>query len=50
VGVLFGCFRVPDASTAAAVLERLGGQTDQDAPLLDAVAGKGSNRGHLLKL
>jgi hypothetical protein len=41
VGVLFDYFRAPDASTAAAVLERLGGPRDPDAPLLDAVAGKG---------
>ena len=41
MGVLFDYFRAPDASTAAAVLERLGGPRDPDAPLLDAVAGKG---------
>jgi hypothetical protein len=43
VGVLFDYFRAPDASTAAAVLERVGGPTtpDPDAPVLDAVAGKG---------
>jgi hypothetical protein len=43
VGVLFDYFRAPDASTAAAVLERVGGPTTPapDAPLLDAVAGKG---------
>jgi hypothetical protein len=41
VGVLFDYFRAPDASTAAAVLERLGGPRDPDAPPLDAVAGKG---------
>jgi hypothetical protein len=43
VGVLYDYFRAPDASTAAAVLERLGGPTtpDPDAPLLDAVAAKG---------
>jgi hypothetical protein len=41
VGVVFDYFRAPDASTAAAVLERLGGPRDPDAPLLDAVAGKG---------
>ena len=43
MGVLFDYFRAPDASTAAAVLERLGGPTtpDPDAPVLDAVAGKG---------
>jgi hypothetical protein len=41
VGVLFDYFRAPDASTAATVLERLGGPRDPDAPLLDAVAGKG---------
>ena len=40
MGVLFDYFRAPDASTAAAVLERLGGPRDPDAPL-DAVAGKG---------
>jgi hypothetical protein len=40
VGVLFDYFRAPDASTAAAVLERLGGPRDPEAPL-DAVAGKG---------
>jgi hypothetical protein len=43
LGVLFDYFRAPDASTAAAVLERVGGPTtpDPDAPVLDAVAGKG---------
>jgi hypothetical protein len=41
VGVLFDYFRAPDASTAAAVLERLGGPRDPDASLLDTVAGKG---------
>ena len=41
MGVLFDYFRAPDASTAAAVLERLGGPRDPDAPLLDAVFGKG---------
>jgi hypothetical protein len=43
VGVLFDYFRAPDASTAAAVLDRVGGPTtpDPDAPVLDAVAGKG---------
>jgi hypothetical protein len=41
VGVLFDYFRAPDASTAAAVLERLGGPQDPDWPVLDAVAGKG---------
>jgi hypothetical protein len=41
VGVLFDYFRAPDASTAAAVLERLGGPRDPEAPPLDAVAGKG---------
>ncbi len=43
VGVLFDYFRAPDASTAAAVLGRVGGPTspDLDAPVLDAVAGKG---------
>ena len=43
MGVLFDYFRAPDASTAAAVLERVGGPTTPapDAPLLDAVVGKG---------
>jgi hypothetical protein len=43
MGVLFDYFRAPDASTAAAALERPGGPTtpDPDAPVLDAVAGKG---------
>jgi hypothetical protein len=41
VGVLFDYFRAPDASTAAAVLERLGGPRDPEAPPLDTVAGKG---------
>jgi hypothetical protein len=43
VGALFDYFRAPDASTAAAVLERLGGPTtpDPNAPPVDAVAGKG---------
>jgi hypothetical protein len=43
MGVLFDYFRAPDASTATAVLERVGGPTtpDPDAPVLDAVAGKG---------
>jgi hypothetical protein len=41
VGVLFDYFRAPDASTAAVVLERLGGPRDPEAPPLDAVAGKG---------
>jgi hypothetical protein len=43
VGVLFDYFRAPDASTAAAVLERVGGPTTPapEAPALDAVAGKG---------
>jgi hypothetical protein len=43
VGVLFDYFRAPDVSTAATVLERVGGPTspDLDAPVLDAVAGKG---------
>ena len=43
VGVLFDYFRAPDASTASLVLERVGGPTtpDLDAPVLDAVAGKG---------
>ena len=43
MGVLYDYFRAPDAPTAAAVLERVGGPTtpDPDAPLLDAVAAKG---------
>jgi hypothetical protein len=43
VGVLFDYFRAPDASTAVAVLERVGGPTspDPDAPVLDAMAAKG---------
>ena len=41
VGVLFDYFRASDTSTAAAVLERLGGPRDPDAPVMDAVAGKG---------
>jgi hypothetical protein len=41
VGVLFDYFRAPDASTAAVVLERLGGPRDPEAPPLDAVAGEG---------
>jgi hypothetical protein len=41
VGVLFDYFRASVASTAAAVLERVGGPRDPDAPALDAVAGKG---------
>jgi hypothetical protein len=43
VGVLFDYFRASDASTAAAVLERVGGPmtSDPDRPVLDAVAGKG---------
>ena len=43
MGVLFDYFRAPDTSNAAAVLERVGGPTtpDPDAPVLDAVAGKG---------
>lgn len=43
MGILFDYFRAPDASTAAAVLERAGGPTtpDPDAPVLDAVVGKG---------
>jgi hypothetical protein len=43
VGVLYDYFRAPEASTAVAVLERVGGPTtpDPDAPVLDAVAGKG---------
>ena len=43
MGVLFDYFRAPDASNAVAVLERVGGPTspDLDAPVLDAVAGKG---------
>jgi hypothetical protein len=41
VGVLFDYFRAPDASTAAAVLERFAGPRDPHAPVLDTVAGKG---------
>jgi hypothetical protein len=41
MGVLFDYFRASDAATAAAVLERLGGPRDPEAPVLDAVAGKG---------
>jgi hypothetical protein len=42
VGVLYDYFRAPDASTAAAVLERVGGPMGgPDAPVLDAVDGKG---------
>jgi hypothetical protein len=42
VGVLYDYFRAPDASTAAAVLERRGGPMGgPDAPVLDAVDGKG---------
>jgi hypothetical protein len=41
VGVLFDYFRASDASTAAAVLEQVGGPRDPEAPALDAVAGKG---------
>jgi hypothetical protein len=42
VGVLFDYFRAPDASTAAAMLERSGGPMGgPDAPVLDAVDGKG---------
>jgi hypothetical protein len=42
VGVLFDYFRAPDASTAVAMLERVGGpMAGPDAPLLDAVDGKG---------
>jgi hypothetical protein len=41
VGVLFDDFRAPDASTAAAVLERCAGPKDPHAAVLDAVAGKG---------
>ena len=41
MGVLFDYFRASDASTAAAVLERVGGSRDPEAPALDAVAGKG---------
>lgn len=41
MGVLFDYFRAADASTAVAVLERLGGPRDPAAPPLDAVAGKG---------
>jgi hypothetical protein len=42
VGVLYDYFRAPDRSTAAAVLERVGGPMGgPDAPVLDAVDGKG---------
>jgi hypothetical protein len=42
VGVLYDYFRAPDASTASAVLERVGGPMGgSDAPVLDAVDGKG---------
>ena len=42
MGVLYDYFRAPDASTAAAVLERVGGPMGgPDAPVLDAVDGKG---------
>jgi hypothetical protein len=42
VGVLFDYFRAPDASTAVAVLDRVGGpMAGPDAPVLDAVDGKG---------
>jgi hypothetical protein len=41
VGVLFDYFPAPDASTAAAVLERFAGPRDPDAPPMDAVVGKG---------
>ncbi len=42
MGVLFDYFRAPDASTAAAMLERVGGPMGgPDAPVLDAVNGKG---------
>jgi hypothetical protein len=42
VGVLYDYFRAPDASTAAAVLERVGGPMGgPDAPVLDAVDGQG---------
>jgi hypothetical protein len=42
VGVLYDYFRAPAASTAAAVLERVGGPMGgPDAPVLDAVDGKG---------
>jgi len=41
LGVLFDYFRAPDASTAAAVLGRLGGPRDPNGPVLDALAGKG---------
>ncbi len=42
MGVLFDYFRAADASTAAAVLERVGGPMGgPDAPVLDAVDGKG---------
>jgi hypothetical protein len=41
VGVLYDYFRAPDASTAAAVLERYIGPRDPDGPPMDAVFGKG---------
>jgi hypothetical protein len=41
VGVLFDYFRAPDASTAAAVLERFIGPRDPDGPVMDVVFGKG---------
>jgi hypothetical protein len=41
VGVLFDYFRAPNASTAAAVLERFAGPRDPGAPPMDAVFGKG---------
>ena len=41
MGVLFDYFRASDASTAAAVLEQVGGPRDPEAPALDAVAGRG---------
>jgi hypothetical protein len=52
VGVLFDYVRASDASTAAAVLERVGGPTtpDPDAPLLDAVDGKGFEPAVMRKL
>jgi hypothetical protein len=38
---LFDYFRAPDASTAAAVLERFVGPRDPDAPPMDAVFARG---------
>jgi hypothetical protein len=42
VGVLYDYFRAPDASTAVAMLERVGGpMAGPDGPVLDAVDGGG---------